>query len=134
MLRRCDLRGLLHRVLLRGVLAVLSLGLLVLPAAVQAAEVLQVRSGSLLQIGDQNRSYSVELACLSLPSEGDAAAAAWLRHELPRRTRVNLRPVSSHDGTLVARVQPLGGNAAGRDLSDGLIAAGLAAPLPQCQG
>lgn len=103
-------------------------------ASVQAAEVLQVRSGSLLQIGDQNRSYSVELACLSLPAEGDAAAAAWLRHELPRRTRVNLRPVSSHDGTLVARVQPLGGNAAGMDLSDGLIAAGLAAPLPECQG
>ncbi len=103
-------------------------------ASVQAAEVLQVRSGSLLQIGDQNRSYSVELACLSLPAEGDAAAAAWLRHELPRRTRVNLRPVSSHDGTLVARVQPLGGNAAGMDLCDGLIAAGLAAPLPECQG
>ena len=103
-------------------------------ASVQAAEVLQVRSGSLLQIGDQNRSYSVELACLSLPAEGDAAAATWLRHELPRRTRVNLRPVSSHDGTLVARVQPLGGNAAGMDLSDGLIAAGLAAPLPECQG
>jgi hypothetical protein len=126
--RRFGLRALLLPVLLR----LFSLSLLVLPAASDAAEVLQVRSGTLLQVGDQNRSYSVELACLSLPADGDAAAVAWLRHELPRRTRVNLRPISSHDGTLVARVQPLG-NPAGPDLSAGLIAAGLAAPLPQCQ-
>ena len=66
--------------------------------------------------------------------DGDAAAASWLRRELPRRTRVNLRPVSSHDGTLVARVQRLSGSGAmASDLTDGLIAAGLADLLPQCQ-
>ena len=114
--------------------AALSLGLLVLPAATQAAEVLQVRSGNLLQVGDHNRSYSVELACLSLSADGDAAAASWLRRELPRHTRVNLRPVSSHDGTLVARVQRLtGSGTTASDLTDGLIAAGLADLLPQCQ-
>ena len=114
--------------------AALALGLLVLPAGAQAAEVLQVRSGNLLQVGDHNRSYSVELACLSLPADGDAAAASWLRRELPRRTRVNLRPVSSHDGTLVARVQRLtGSGTTASDLTDGLIAAGLADLLPQCQ-
>jgi hypothetical protein len=114
--------------------AALAMSLLVLPAASQAAEVLQVRSGNLLQVGDHNRSYSVELACLSLPADGDAAAASWLRRELPRRTRVNLRPVSSHDGTLVARVQRLtGSGTTASDLTDGLIAAGLADLLPQCQ-
>lgn len=114
--------------------AALALGLLMLPAASQAAEVLQVRGGNLLLVGDQNRSYSVELACLSLPADGDAAATSWLRRELPRRTRVNLRPVSSHDGTLVARVQRLtGGDPTDSDLTDGLIAAGLADLLPQCQ-
>jgi hypothetical protein len=114
--------------------AALAISLLVLPAASQAAEVLQVRSGNLLQVGDHNRSYSVELACLSLSDDGDAAAASWLRRELPRRTRVNLRPVSSHDGTLVARVQRLtGSGTTASDLTDGLIAAGLADLLPQCQ-
>lgn len=114
--------------------AALAISLMVLPAASQAAEVLQVRSGNLLQVGDHNRSYSVELACLSLPADGDAAAASWLRRELPRRTRVNLRPVSSHDGTLVARVQRLtGSGTTASDLTDGLIAAGLADLLPQCQ-
>jgi len=114
--------------------AALAMSLLVLPAASQAAEVLQVRSGNLLQVGDHNRSYSVELACLSLSDDGDAAAASWLRRELPRRTRVNLRPVSSHDGTLVARVQRLtGSGTTASDLTDALIAAGLADLLPQCQ-
>lgn len=114
--------------------AALTLGLLMLPAETQAAEVLQVRGGNLLQVGDHNRSYSVELACLGLPADGEAAAASWLRRELPRRTRVNLRPVSSHDGTLVAWVQRLTGNGAtASDLTDGLIAAGLGDLLPQCQ-
>mgnify|MGYP006286328277 CR=1 FL=1 len=37
--------------------------LLVAPWPAQAAEVLQVRSGSVLQIGDGNRNYTVRLAC-----------------------------------------------------------------------
>ena len=98
-----------------------------------AAEVLQVRNGSLLQVGDHNRTYSVELACLRIAADNDEAAAAWLRRELPRRTRVNLRPLGNHDGTLQARVQRLGnGEQRGLDLGDGLIAAGLAAPLADC--
>ena len=102
-------------------------------AAVSAAEVLQVRSGSLLQVGDHNRSYTVELACLRIPAEDDGAAAAWLRRELPRRTRVNLRPLGNQDGTLQARVQRLGsGDGAALDLGDGLIAAGLAERLADC--
>ena len=102
-------------------------------AAASAAEVLQVRSGTLLQVGDHNRSYSVQLACLAIAPDQDAAAAAWLRRELPRRTRVNLRPLGNHDGTLQARVQRLGsGEGANVDLGDGLIAAGLAAPLADC--
>ena len=102
-------------------------------AAIDAAEVLQVRSANLLQVGDHNRTYSVELACLQVSVDQQDAAAAWLRRELPRRTRVNLRPLGNHDGTLQARVQRLGSrDAAGLDLEEGLIAAGLATPLADC--
>ncbi|MCP9840066.1 hypothetical protein KBY93_05370 [Synechococcus sp. J7-Johnson] len=109
---------------------ILVLGLLLdplsaLPAA--AAEVLQVRSGVLLQVGDQNRSYPVQLGCISVTPEQSRAAEDWLRQELPRRTRVNLRPLGSADGVLLARVQVLRG---GDDLGSGLISAGLAQPLP----
>lgn len=96
-----------------------------LPAV--AAEVLQVRSGVLLQVGDQNRSYPVQLGCISVTPEQSKAAEDWLRQELPRRTRVNLRPLGSADGVLLARVQVLRG---GDDLGSGLISAGLAQPLP----
>jgi endonuclease YncB( thermonuclease family) len=109
---------------------ILAVGLLLepfsaLPAA--AAEVLQVRSGVLLQVGDQNRSYPVQLGCISVTPEQSRAAEDWLRQELPRRTRVNLRPLGSADGVLLARVQVLRG---GDDLGSGLISAGLAQPLP----
>jgi hypothetical protein len=102
-------------------------------AGVEAAEVLQVRSGSLLQVGDHNRTYSVELACLAISPDDDAAAAAWLRSTLPRRTRVNLRPVGNREGMLLARVSRLNGTeASSADLSDGLIAAGLASRPQDC--
>ena len=107
--------------------------LLFCSADVAAAEVLQVRSGSLLQVGDHNRTYSVEVGCLRIPPDNNEAATAWLRQALPRRTRVNLRPLGNHDGTLQARVQRLAnGDAPVLDLGEGLIAAGLAEPLTDC--
>ncbi len=112
--------------------------LLGLPLALQAAEVLQVRSGTVLQIGDGNRNYTVRLACLSVAPDANALAVAWLRQQLPRRSRVNLRPVGSEDGILVARVSRLesgpstGSPPPGPDLGQGLVAAGLASRLPNC--
>ena len=106
-----------------GLLAALLALLLTWPAAAGAAEVFQVRSGTLLQVGDGNRSYPVELACMALAPGQEAAAISWLRQALPRRTRVNLRPMGQRDGTLLARVSLIGD---GSDIGDGLIAAGLA--------
>lgn len=85
-----------------------------------------MRSPSLLQVGDSNRNYTVELACMA-PIDGQRdQALAWLRQQLPRRSRVNLRPIGNHDGLLLARVQKLG---ADEDISRGLIAGGFAEPL-----
>lgn len=108
-------------------LAALLAALLFLPTAAFAAEVLQVRGATLLQVGDSNRSYAVELACVRVDANQSAGAIAWLRQEVPRRTRVNLRPVGQHDGVLVARVDKLGSDAS---LGAGLVVAGLAEPLP----
>jgi hypothetical protein len=105
---------------LLGVLLAL---LLMWPGAAAAAEVFQVRSGTLLQVGDGNRSYAVELACMELVADHEAEATAWLRQALPRRTKVNLRPMGQRDGTLLAQVSVL---ASGADIATGLIEAGLA--------
>ena len=104
-------------------LVLIGLLLLLWAVPVQAAEVLQVRSSSLLQVGDRNRTYTVALACASVDPSQEADATAWLRQELPRRRKVNLRPVGSSEGQLMARVTPIGSEP---DLSTGLIAAGLA--------
>ncbi|MCT0225158.1 nuclease [Synechococcus sp. CS-1328] len=92
------------------------------PAAA-AADVLQVRSGTLLQVGDGNRNYEVELACIQVEPEQQQAAQAWLRQQLPRRTAVNLRPLGQQQGRLQARVRRIGSSG---ELDAGLIAAGLA--------
>ena len=118
-------------------IGLVALASLLLPQPALAAEVLQVRSGTLLQIGDGNRNYAVELACVAVAPADDAAAAAWLRQALPRRSRVNLRPRGSDDGTLLASVQrlaPGSGSEPRLDMGEGLVAAGLATPLPNCGG
>ncbi|MEB3173115.1 MAG: hypothetical protein VKL97_04555 [Cyanobacteriota bacterium] len=99
------------------------------PAAAAAAEVLQVRSATLLQVGDQNRSYGVELACLVLNPEQQQQATDWLRQDLPRRTRVNLRPRGSDQGVLLAQVERLDRRS---DVAHDLVAAGYGAVVDGC--
>jgi endonuclease YncB( thermonuclease family) len=89
----------------------------------QAAEVLQVRGADLVQVGDQNRSYPVRLGCVAVDASNAVAATEWLREALPRRTRVNLRPLGTMDGTLIAQVKILSSD---EDLGSGLVKAGLA--------
>ena len=122
-------------------LAPLVSALLWSPAPAAAAEVLQVRSATVLQVGDGNRNYTVELACIRVDQAQEQASIDWLRHELPRRSRVNLRPMGQDNGVLMAKVQKLGES---QDLASGLVAAGLAesscpqpapvVPAPATQG
>ena len=119
----------------RWLLPALLAGVLLMASGpVWAAEILQVRSGQLLQVGDRNRTYTVELACVSIPSGGEQAATDWLRAALPRRTKVNLRPVGNDGGILVARVQRLGqsNNPSANDMGDALVSAGLARSTSGC--
>lgn len=108
-------------------LALILLVVALLPRSVAAAELLQVRQATLLQIGDGNRSLAVHLACLQVAPDQTQAAEAWLRRELPRRSRVNLRPIGSRDGQLLALITRLGDS---EDLGSRLIAAGLAQADP----
>ena len=123
---RVWLLSVLRRPLLLAVVLVCA-ALLSAPAAGAAAEVLQVRGATLLQVGDHNRSYPVALACVQVPAEQQEAATAWLRQALPRRARVNLRPIGQRDGTLLAQVSRIG---APDTLGAGLVAAGLAEARP----
>ncbi|WP_225875567.1 hypothetical protein [Cyanobium sp. NS01] len=120
----------LRRQALNLLLALLA-GWLLWPSAAQAAEVLQVRGNGQLQVGDGNRSYTVALACIRIDPSGQAEVADWLRSDLPRRSRVNLRPMGTADGMLLARVTRLAPEGSDQlDLGASLVQRGLATPDP----
>ena len=89
---------------------------------VSPAEVLQILSPSILQIGDGNRSYTVQLACVNVKDDLKTEAISWLRHKIPRHSKVNLRPTGSNNGFLIAKVILLGDD---DDLSSKMISENL---------
>ena len=90
---------------------------------VDAAEILQVTSSSVLLIGDHNRTYTVKLACTEVSPELEEKSVKWLKKQLPRHTKVNLKPKGSVDGVLVAKVIPFDSNV---DITEKYINEGLA--------
>ena len=88
-----------------------------------AAEILQVTSSSVLLIGDHNRTYTVKLACTEVSPESEEKSVKWLKKQLPRHTKVNLKPKGSVDGILIAKVIPFDSNI---DITEKYINEGLA--------
>ena len=90
---------------------------------VDAAEILQVTSSSILLIGDHNRTYTVKLACTEISPDLEEKSVNWLKKELPRHTKVNLKPKGSIDGVMIAKVIPFDSNI---DITEKYINQGLA--------
>ena len=90
---------------------------------VDAAEILQVTSSSVLLIGDHNRTYTVKLAFTEISPDLEEKSVNWLKKQLPRHTKVNLKPKGSVDGVLVAKVIPFDSNF---DITEQYINEGLA--------
>ena len=90
---------------------------------VYAAEVLQVSSSSVLLIGDHNRTYTVKISCIEVSPDLEEKAVIWLKKELPRNTKVNLKPKGSFEGALIAKIIPFNSNI---DITEKYINEGLA--------
>ena len=90
---------------------------------VYAAEILQVSSSSVLLIGDNNRTYTVKIACTEISPDLEEKSIIWLKKQLPRHTKVNLKPKGSLDGSLIAKVIPFNSNI---DIAEKYINEGLA--------
>ena len=93
---------------------------------VYAAEILQVSSSSVLLIGDNNRTYTVQIACVEISPDLEERSVNWLRKELPRHTKINLKPKGLVDGVLVSKIIPFNSNI---DITDKYINEGLATNL-----
>ena len=90
---------------------------------VYAAEILQISNSSVLLIGDNNRSYTVKIACTEISPDLEEKSVKWLKKQLPRHTKVNLKPKGSIDGVLIAKVIPFDSNI---DITEKYISEGLA--------
>tara|TARA_B100000700_G_scaffold210755_1_gene231652 strand:+ start:319 stop:666 length:348 start_codon:yes stop_codon:yes gene_type:complete len=90
---------------------------------VYAAEILQVTSSSILLIGDNNRTYTVKIACTEIRPNLEEKSFDWLKEKLPRHTKVNLRPKGSENGILIAKVIPFNSNI---DIADQYVDEGFA--------
>ena len=77
---------------------------------VSAEEILQVSISSVLLIGDNNRTYTVKIACTEISPNSEEKSMNWLKKKLPRHTKVNLKPKGFLDGILVAKVIPINSN------------------------
>ena len=102
---------------------ILTMTFFCLYSKVYAAEILQVSSSSVLLIGDHNRTYTVRLACTEISPDLEERSVNWLRKQLPRHTKVNLKPKGADDGVLVAKVIPFDSNI---DITEKYINEGLA--------
>ena len=88
----------------------ISIVILLMPFQALSAEVLQVSSSSVIQIGDNNRNYKVKLACINIEPSKDSEALDWMKSKLPRHSKVNLLPKRSEDGILLAELIKLRSN------------------------
>ena len=96
--------------------------ILLIPLKSFAAEVLQISSSSVLQIGDNNRSYKVKIYGINIRPNQEESAIEWLKIKLPRHSKVNLLPQGSENGTLIARVVSL---QSGEDIAVSMAKSGL---------
>ena len=93
-----------------------------IPSNVLAAQILQVRDSTTLIIGDQNRNYTVRIACINVEKSKEKEAKKYVDLLLPRYSKVNLRPKGSKDGVLISRVIRIDSD---DDIGDQIISAGL---------
>ncbi len=94
----------------------------VFPYQISSAEVLQIKNSSTLVIGDNNRNYTVRIACLEVEPSDEIHAVNYIESILPRRAKVNLKPNGSKDGILISRIIKMGANI---DIGAEVISKGL---------
>ena len=78
------------------------------PVYLAAAEILQIKNANTLLVGDNNRTYTIRISCLDFESENKESIYELIKNELPRHSRINIRPIGSEEGILLAKVFSIG--------------------------
>ncbi|WP_320664151.1 nuclease [Prochlorococcus sp. MIT 1223] len=97
--------------------------LILVPLNLIAAEVLNISNSTTLLIGDHNRNYTVQIACLAVDPSQEKTVIGFLEASLPRHSKINLKPKGSDDGVLISNIIKIGPDL---DIAEEIVSRGLA--------
>ena len=74
------------------------------PAIVNSAEILQIKSSNIILVGDQNRNLTIGLFCVDVNENDELEATNLLKSEFPRGSKVKIKPFGFKENVLLAKV------------------------------
>ena len=74
------------------------------PVLVNSAEILQIKSSNTILVGDQNRNLTIGLFCVDVNENDDLEATNILKKEIPRGSKVKIKPFGFKENVLLAKV------------------------------
>ena len=74
------------------------------PAIVNSAEILQIKSSNTILVGDQNRNLTIGLFCVDVNENDELEATNLLKSEFPRGSKVKIKPFGFNQIVLLAKV------------------------------
>jgi hypothetical protein len=92
------------------------------PLIVNSAEILQIKSSSIILVGDQNRNLTIRLFCVEVNENDELEAINLLKNEFPRGSKVKIKPFGFKENVLLAKVFNIKGT---KEMTDLLIAKDL---------
>tara|TARA_B100000212_G_C27334799_1_gene516348 strand:- start:351 stop:698 length:348 start_codon:yes stop_codon:yes gene_type:complete len=101
-------------------LTIILLFITLIPVKIYSAELLQITDSNKILVGDQNRALSINLYCTEIDERDDKKAVDILKRNFPRGTKVKIKPYSSSDNKLFAKIYKTGSDVEMTDLLDGL--------------
>ena len=92
------------------------------PVIVNSAEILQIKSSNTILVGDQNRNLTVSLFCVDVKENYEIEATNLLKSEVPRGSKVKIKPFGFKGDELLAKVFNIKGT---KEMSELLVAKDL---------
>ena len=89
------------------------------PAIVNSAEILQIKSSNTILVGDQNRNLTIGLLCVDVNKNDEIEATNLLKSEFPRGSKVKIKPFGFKENVLLAKVFNIKGT---REMTELLVA------------
>jgi len=96
------------------------------PAIVNSAEILQIKSSNTILVGDQHRNSTIGLFCVDVNDNDEIEATDLLKSEFPRGSKVKIKPFGFKENVLLAKVSNIKGT---KEMTELLVANDLTSEI-----